>query len=65
MICFAEPVLTEGLYIVLYVRYVHLTTAKRSLFLRDKHILSSEGLLHNDYVCKGSVAKKKKKELWS
>jgi hypothetical protein len=31
----------------------------RSLFIRDKPILSSDWMLHKDYGCKGSVAKKK------
>jgi hypothetical protein len=31
----------------------------RSLFIRDKPILSSEKILHKDYDRKGSVAKKK------
>jgi hypothetical protein len=30
------------------------------LFKRDKPALSSEKMLHKDYDCKGSVAKKKK-----
>jgi hypothetical protein len=40
------------------MRYVHLTRAKRSLFIGDKPILSSERMLHKDYGRKGSVAKK-------
>jgi hypothetical protein len=31
---------------------------RRSLFIRDKHILSSEKSLHKDYDCKGSVERK-------
>jgi hypothetical protein len=37
--------------------YIHLTKAKP--INRDKPILSSE-MLHKDYECKGSAAKKKK-----
>jgi hypothetical protein len=44
---------------MLYMRYVHLTKAKRSLFLKDKSILSPESMLHKYYECKCSVAKKK------
>jgi hypothetical protein len=36
--------------------------AKRSLFIKDKPILSSERMLHKDYGRKGSV---EKKILWS
>jgi hypothetical protein len=43
---------------MLYVLYVHLT--RRSIFIRDKPILSSERMLNKDYDPKGSVAKKKK-----
>jgi hypothetical protein len=45
---------------MLYVRYVHLTQAKRSLFIIDKPILLSGRTLHKDSECNGSVAKKKK-----
>jgi hypothetical protein len=31
------------------------------MFVRDKPILSSERVLHKDYDCKGSVAKKKQR----
>jgi hypothetical protein len=41
---------------VLYVRYVHLTKAK--LIIRDKPILSSEGMLHENYDRKRSVGRK-------
>jgi hypothetical protein len=41
---------------MIYVQYDHLT--KRSLFIRDKPILSSEKMLHKDYDSKGSVTKK-------
>jgi hypothetical protein len=34
---------------MLYVRYVHLTKAKRSLIIREKPILSSESVLYKDY----------------
>jgi adenylate cyclase class IV len=66
MICFAKPELTEDLYYsaqgrifnnMLYVLYVRLTKVKRSLFIKDKPILSSESMLHEDYDRKGSVAK--------
>jgi hypothetical protein len=36
------------------------TWQRRSLFIRDKPIHSSERALHKDYYRKGSVAKKKK-----
>jgi hypothetical protein len=39
--------------------HVHLTKVKRSIFVRDKPIFSSERVLHKDYDRKGSVAKKK------
>jgi hypothetical protein len=44
---------------MLYVRYVHLTTAKRSLTISDKHIHLSERMLHKGYDREGSVAKTK------
>jgi hypothetical protein len=34
------------------------TLQRESTFIRNKLILSSEKILHMDYVCKGSVAKK-------
>jgi hypothetical protein len=40
---------------MLYVRYVHLT--RPSIFIRDKFIFSSEGMLHKDYDCRSSVEK--------
>jgi hypothetical protein len=40
------------------VRYIHLTKAKRSLFVRDKPILSSERMLDKDSGRKGSFQKK-------
>jgi hypothetical protein len=46
---------------VLYVWCVHLTKTKS--FHRDKPILSSDRLLHEDYDSKGSVAEKKKRTL--
>jgi hypothetical protein len=68
MICFAEHILTEDLYIVhkekfsitCYIcdRYIW---QRRSVFIRQKSTLSSERKLHKDYGCKGSVAKKRKK----
>jgi hypothetical protein len=65
MMCFAKSVLTEDLYIVLkeefsntfYMYGIH-TLQRRSLFIRDKPILSSERLLHENYDPKGSVTKK-------
>jgi hypothetical protein len=41
---------------ILCVRYVHLTKAKQSLFIRDKAILESEKS-HKDYDRKGAVEK--------
>jgi hypothetical protein len=68
MICFAEPVLTENLYVVrkkefLITRHIcaiHVHDKRPSIFIRDKHVFSSERMLHKDYERKGSVAKKKK-----
>jgi hypothetical protein len=40
------------------MRYVYLTKAKRSIFIRDKLVLSSDVMLYKDYGSKGSVAKK-------
>jgi hypothetical protein len=68
MICSAKPGPTENFYIsskgrifnnMLDVRYIHFTKAKRSLFIRDKPILSSERILHKNYGGKGSVAEEK------
>jgi hypothetical protein len=42
---------------MLYVRYVHLTKAKRSLFIRDRHIHSSQRVSHKNYDREGSVEK--------
>jgi hypothetical protein len=36
---------------------------KPSIFIRDKHIFSSERMLHKDYNRKSSDGKKKKKSL--
>jgi hypothetical protein len=66
-ICFPKPGLTGLVYSgqgrifnnMLYVRYIHLTKATQSLFMRDKPIVSSQRMLHKDYGHKGSVAKKK------
>jgi hypothetical protein len=41
---------------MLYVRYVHSTSP--SIFIREKHILSLERVLHKDYYLKGSVEEK-------
>jgi hypothetical protein len=43
----------------LHMRYVHLKRAKQNLFIRDKPILSSDRMLHEDYGRKGSIVKKK------
>jgi hypothetical protein len=69
MICFAKPVLTEDSYIVQKEEFsitcymCDMYTGDRpSIFIRNKPIFSSEGMLHKDYDRKGSVAKKKKKK---
>jgi hypothetical protein len=41
--------------------YMFVTSERRSLFIRDKLILSSEKILHRDYECKGPV----EKNIWS
>jgi hypothetical protein len=66
MICFAKPGLIEDLYIVqkeefsitCYMCNTY-TWQRRSLFVREKHILSSEGMIHKDYDNKGLFLKKK------
>jgi hypothetical protein len=40
---------------MLYVRDVHLTKAKRSPFIRETPIFSSEKMLHKDSARKGTV----------
>jgi hypothetical protein len=63
MICFAKPGLTEGTrknfqwHAICAIRAID--KGKRSLFLREKPILSLERMLHKDCERKGSVAKKK------
>jgi hypothetical protein len=65
MICFPKPGLTEDLYIVLkeefsitcYMCDMYILQ-RRSLFVRDRPILSSERMFHKDYDRKGSIANK-------
>jgi hypothetical protein len=45
-----------------YVLHVHLTKTKRSLFIRDKSIFSSERMLYKDSGRKGSVKKNSGRE---
>jgi hypothetical protein len=65
-ICFPKPGLTKDLYIlqkeefsiICYMCYTY-TWQRRSIFIIDNLILSSETMLHKDYDSKGSVAKRK------
>jgi hypothetical protein len=43
---------------MLYVQYVYLTEAKRSLTIREKPNFSLERMLNKDYDSKSSVEKK-------
>jgi hypothetical protein len=66
MICCAKPGLTEDLYkvqkekfsITWYMCETY-TSKRRSLFVREKPILSSERVLYKDCDSKGSDKKKK------
>jgi hypothetical protein len=66
IICIAKSGLTEELYI-LWKEYFSITCymcdmyfwRRWSILIRETPILSSEGMLHKDYVCKVLVAKKK------
>jgi hypothetical protein len=64
MICFAKPGLTKDLYVVHKEEYSITcymcelyTRQRRSIFVRDKPIISSERMLHKDYGHEGSVEK--------
>jgi hypothetical protein len=64
MICSEKPLLTEDLCIVqkeefaitCYMCEIY-TWRKPRIFIRDKPIFSSEGMLHKDYYSKSSVKK--------
>jgi hypothetical protein len=65
MIYFAKPVLTEDLYIVKKEKFsltclcaIRTLDERPSIFIREKFILSSERMLHKNYDCQDSVAKK-------
>jgi hypothetical protein len=60
MIWSAKPVLTEDLCIVQKQEFSMRDTLdeRRSIFIRDESIFSSERMLHTDYYRKGSVEKK-------
>ncbi|PNF38357.1 hypothetical protein B7P43_G10529 [Cryptotermes secundus] len=66
MIYFAKPGLAEDLYIVqkkefsvtCYICAMLTLNERPGIYMRGKHIFSSESMLHKDYDCKGSVEKK-------
>jgi hypothetical protein len=65
MIWFPKPELREDLYIVQKEEFSvtccmcdTYTWQRRSLFIRDKPIRSSESMLHKNYDRKGAVTKK-------
>jgi hypothetical protein len=69
MVWFVEPGLTEDLCVVQKegisvtgYKCDTYTWQRSSIFIRGTLIFSSERMLHKDYYCKGSVAKK---NLWS
>jgi hypothetical protein len=67
MVCFTKPILTEDLYIVHEEEFsktyaiceIHTLEKRPNILVRDKHIFSSERMLHKDYDRMGSVEKKR------
>jgi hypothetical protein len=60
MICLAKPGVTEDLYVMQKEEFsITCYVCRPGIFISDQHI-PSERVLHKDYECKGSVARKEK-----